>query len=143
MAGVIQVGSQAQADRYAYIPLIGIFVAVVWAAADLIARFLLEGIAQGQPVIGLALILIVVVILLGGDPRPLLQNMPINQRKLLALILATSWLFGCQQSSQSPLDKNVATIQTKSVNGVFGVDNELRVAQTPKPAKKKNKKNKA
>ena len=32
--GVIQVGSQAMADRYAYIPLIGIFVMIVWAAAD-------------------------------------------------------------------------------------------------------------
>jgi tetratricopeptide (TPR) repeat protein len=32
--GVIQVGNQAMADRYAYIPLIGIFVMIVWAAAD-------------------------------------------------------------------------------------------------------------
>ena len=31
--GVIQVGNQAMADRYAYIPLIGIFVMIVWAAA--------------------------------------------------------------------------------------------------------------
>ena len=33
--GLVQVGEQAIADRYAYIPLIGIFVMVVWAAADL------------------------------------------------------------------------------------------------------------
>jgi len=32
--GVIQVGNQAMADRYAYIPLIGIFVMVAWLAAD-------------------------------------------------------------------------------------------------------------
>jgi len=32
--GIIQVGRQAMADRYAYIPLIGIFVLVVWAAAE-------------------------------------------------------------------------------------------------------------
>ncbi len=32
--GVIQVGNQAMADRYAYIPLIGIFVMTAWAAAD-------------------------------------------------------------------------------------------------------------
>src|SRR6266545_231269 len=30
VAGVVQVGSQARADRYAYVPMIGIFVAVVW-----------------------------------------------------------------------------------------------------------------
>jgi tetratricopeptide (TPR) repeat protein len=32
--GLVQVGDQAVADRYAYIPLIGIFVMVVWSAAD-------------------------------------------------------------------------------------------------------------
>jgi protein O-mannosyl-transferase len=33
--GLVQVGTQAMADRYAYIPLIGIFVIAVWGAADL------------------------------------------------------------------------------------------------------------
>jgi hypothetical protein len=32
--GLVQVGDQARADRYAYIPLIGIFVIVVWSASD-------------------------------------------------------------------------------------------------------------
>jgi tetratricopeptide (TPR) repeat protein len=32
--GLIQVGDQAMADRYAYVPLIGIFVMVVWGLAD-------------------------------------------------------------------------------------------------------------
>jgi hypothetical protein len=32
--GLVQVGEQAIADRYAYIPLIGIFVMAVWGAAD-------------------------------------------------------------------------------------------------------------
>jgi tetratricopeptide (TPR) repeat protein len=31
--GLIQVGGQARADRYSYLPLIGIFVAVVWSVA--------------------------------------------------------------------------------------------------------------
>ena len=34
MIGVVQVGNQAMADRYASLPLIGLFVAIVWAAAD-------------------------------------------------------------------------------------------------------------
>ena len=34
MLGLIQVGAQAMADRYAYIPLIGLFVMVTWLAAD-------------------------------------------------------------------------------------------------------------
>lgn len=33
--GIVQVGSQAMADRYAYVPLLGIFVAVAWGLADL------------------------------------------------------------------------------------------------------------
>jgi tetratricopeptide (TPR) repeat protein len=33
--GLVQVGGQAWADRYAYIPLIGIFVMAVWGLADL------------------------------------------------------------------------------------------------------------
>jgi len=32
--GLVQVGEQAMADRYAYIPLIGIFLMVVWGVAD-------------------------------------------------------------------------------------------------------------
>jgi len=32
--GIVQVGDQAMADRYAYVPLIGIFVMVIWGIAD-------------------------------------------------------------------------------------------------------------
>jgi len=35
--GIVQVGSQAMADRYTYVPLIGLFIAVTWAAADAFA----------------------------------------------------------------------------------------------------------
>jgi protein O-mannosyl-transferase len=35
MIGLVQVGDQAMADRYAYLPLLGIFVIVVWGVADL------------------------------------------------------------------------------------------------------------
>jgi tetratricopeptide (TPR) repeat protein len=33
--GIIQVGSQAMADRYAYLPLVGLFVVVAWGGSDL------------------------------------------------------------------------------------------------------------
>ena len=33
--GVVQVGSQAMADRYTYLPLIGLFIIVAWGAGDL------------------------------------------------------------------------------------------------------------
>jgi tetratricopeptide (TPR) repeat protein len=35
--GLVQVGLQSMADRYAYIPLIGIFLMLVWLAADITA----------------------------------------------------------------------------------------------------------
>jgi protein O-mannosyl-transferase len=34
MIGLVQVGNQAMADRYAYLPLIGVFIMIVWAVAD-------------------------------------------------------------------------------------------------------------
>jgi tetratricopeptide (TPR) repeat protein len=36
--GLVQVGSQAMADRYTYVPLIGPFAMLAWGAADLVAR---------------------------------------------------------------------------------------------------------
>jgi protein O-mannosyl-transferase len=38
MIGLVQVGGQALADRYAYIPFIGLFVMMVWTVAELAAR---------------------------------------------------------------------------------------------------------
>jgi len=37
--GLVQVGNQSMADRYAYIPLLGIFVMVIFGAADVAAHF--------------------------------------------------------------------------------------------------------
>ncbi|MEY2495487.1 MAG: protein O-mannosyl-transferase [Verrucomicrobiota bacterium] len=37
--GVIQVGNQARADRYTYLPHIGLYVLLTWAAADLCMRW--------------------------------------------------------------------------------------------------------
>lgn len=36
--GLIQVGGQAYADRYTYLPTIGLLIAVVWGTGDLVAR---------------------------------------------------------------------------------------------------------
>src|SRR5438552_15792453 len=35
--GLVQVGWQGRADRYTYLPQIGLYIAVTWAAADLTA----------------------------------------------------------------------------------------------------------
>jgi len=52
--GLVQVGDQAWADRYTYLPLIGLFILVVWGAADLADWLKVFGVAatharpQGQ-----------------------------------------------------------------------------------------------
>jgi tetratricopeptide (TPR) repeat protein len=37
--GIVQVGGQAMADRYTYIPLIGLFLAFTWAGSELLSRW--------------------------------------------------------------------------------------------------------
>ena len=34
MIGLVQVGAQAMADRYAYLPLVGLFIMVCWGVSD-------------------------------------------------------------------------------------------------------------
>jgi len=36
--GLVQVGLQAMADRYTYVPLIGLFIIIAWGAAELLAK---------------------------------------------------------------------------------------------------------
>jgi len=38
MIGIVQVGQQGMADRFVYIPMIGLFVALVWAVAEVAER---------------------------------------------------------------------------------------------------------
>jgi Flp pilus assembly protein TadD len=38
MIGVIQVGTQAMADRYAYLPFVGLFIMICWSVADWAAQ---------------------------------------------------------------------------------------------------------
>jgi protein O-mannosyl-transferase len=47
MIGVVQVGRHAMADRYAYLPFVGLFVIAVWGAAELLAQMKLSDFAQG------------------------------------------------------------------------------------------------
>jgi tetratricopeptide (TPR) repeat protein len=46
MIGIVQVGRQAWADRYAYLPLWGLFVIGVWLASEAATRFSLSRAAQ-------------------------------------------------------------------------------------------------
>lgn len=45
VSGIIQTAMQARADRYTYTPMIGVFIAVVWGAADLSKRLRIPRVA--------------------------------------------------------------------------------------------------
>jgi Flp pilus assembly protein TadD len=54
--GIVQVGNQAMADRYTYVPLIGIFICAVWGLSELTktwrpARIVLPAVAAGVIVV--------------------------------------------------------------------------------------------
>jgi len=49
--GVIQVGTQGMADRYAYLPLTGLFILVVWGAAAIFERRKSVGLVFGVAVV--------------------------------------------------------------------------------------------
>ncbi len=36
--GIVRVGAQSHADRYTYIPLVGVFIAIIWSIADAIRK---------------------------------------------------------------------------------------------------------
>lgn len=38
VSGIVQIGPQAMADRYTYVPLIGLFIALVWLIGDLVTH---------------------------------------------------------------------------------------------------------
>jgi tetratricopeptide (TPR) repeat protein len=58
--GIVQVGSQAMADRYTYITLIGLFVIIAWGANDLLSKWLYRKICLGT----LAAVILPVLIVL-------------------------------------------------------------------------------
>jgi protein O-mannosyl-transferase len=59
MIGLIQVGSQAMADRYAYLPFLGLFIMVCWGAADIASELRLP---QAYPATAAAICLLALAI---------------------------------------------------------------------------------
>jgi len=49
--GLVQAGAQSMADRYTYIPLLGIFWIIVWAGTELSANWQLSGMAPASAVL--------------------------------------------------------------------------------------------
>ena len=46
MIGIVQVGRQAMADRYAYLPFVGLFIIAIWGCAELLAHLRMSASVQ-------------------------------------------------------------------------------------------------
>jgi tetratricopeptide (TPR) repeat protein len=57
MIGFIQAGAQARADRYTYLPQIGLYLLLTWAAADLYARWRHRRLVQAGVIAAAVLVL--------------------------------------------------------------------------------------
>jgi tetratricopeptide (TPR) repeat protein len=55
--GILQVGSQAHADRYTYLPHIGLYILLTWAAADLVERWRHSRFVLGSLAFGVVIVL--------------------------------------------------------------------------------------
>jgi Tfp pilus assembly protein PilF len=62
VVGLVQVGLQAMADRYTYLPLVGIFIMTVWGASDLLESYSGNRVVRGFASAAAAGILILLVI---------------------------------------------------------------------------------
>ena len=58
--GLVQVGNQSMADRYTYIPLIGIFFIISWGIPDLVKRW--HRVKKSVPVIATAILFVFMVV---------------------------------------------------------------------------------
>ncbi len=64
MIGVIQVGTQSMADRYAYIPFLGLYIILVWGIADAVNALRLQ-LARNIQVLSLTALFVLLIALTG------------------------------------------------------------------------------
>ncbi len=57
MIGLLQVGAQARADRYTYLPLIGLYILMTWGVTELFAKS-----RRSRPLLAIAALLIIAVL---------------------------------------------------------------------------------
>ncbi len=55
--GLVQVGAQARADRYTYLPFIGLFIMIAWGLPDLLAKWKYRSVALGAAALAVLLAL--------------------------------------------------------------------------------------
>lgn len=57
MIGLVQVGEQAMADRYMYLSILGLLIAVIWGMREIILKFRIPSVAWAVPSVAVTLVL--------------------------------------------------------------------------------------
>jgi len=108
--GLVQVGSQAMADRYTYLPSIGIFIMVAWGTAELLTRGRLRKIGLG---ISAGLLLAVLLICTRMQVRHWQNNLTLYKH-VLAVTENNSIIhnsFGCALFEKGQLDEAITQLK--------------------------------
>jgi protein O-mannosyl-transferase len=82
VCGILQVGWQSMADRYTYLPSIGLAVAVAWSAAALARRLLQPPWRQALPAAGAAAVLLTLAAMTRQQVRYWHDNLTLFQHSL-------------------------------------------------------------
>ena len=72
--GIVQVGVQSMADRYTYIPSIGLFVALIWGVSAVIKRFVIDKFLRTAFIWALTVTTLALMMLLSGSQIRYWQN---------------------------------------------------------------------
>ncbi len=116
--GVIQVGNQAHADRYTYLPLIGIYMALTWLAGSATVPVALAGVTPGSPRAKKAF---------GETPKTASETLalPILAVAILAVLMVCAWKqTGYWQDSET-LWRHTAASTTDNAMGHYSLGDAL------------------
>jgi Flp pilus assembly protein TadD len=108
--GLVQIGSQSMADRYTYVPLIGICIIISWGAGDLTARW-----ANGKRTMALCALIVTLCMTISAhvQTRYWKSSVPLYQHALA--VTSGNWIannnLGCALSKQGRTSQAIQYFQ--------------------------------
>jgi len=129
--GLIQVGSQAMADRYAYVPLIGIFILLVWGFSDVVYKRI-----SGKIIFLIGLIFLCYLMIWTGfqiqywrDTSSLFQQaLRVTKKNLLAHLVLGDELLNKNKIDEAMYHYNQSlTLDPESVRGMVRLGRALNM----------------
>ena len=130
VSGLLQTGDQALADRYSYLPLIGLFIAVTWTVAELFRGATHPRMLLGLPAIGVVAACVVVTgmqLQHWANTRMLFaHSVAVTSRSYVAhAILANTYADAGQWAAAEKLYTQALSFKEAYTDGQFGFANTL------------------